>query len=153
MPKQQMSTSLQKIAQVTQLDTLANKSLEVTMQQQAKLCLPQGYQSTSTKQAPKQTCFCNPNLRSHQVQLSYLTRMGQIAAGAGRAMLTSCCLNSRPCVAFCQKEILQACPVFSPSSEFPQQQVCPPPHRSHLSSLSTSASLHLCPQTVKMGLS
>lgn len=78
------------------------------------------------KQAPQQTHFYNPNLRSRQVQLSYPTRMGQIAAKAGRAMLTGCCLNSLSCAGFPQKEMLQARPILSPSSEFPQQQVCTP---------------------------
>ena len=112
------------------------------MQQQAKLCLPQGYQSTSMKQAPQHTCFCNPSLRSYQVQLSYPTRMAQIAARAGRTMLTSCCLNSLPCAEFPQKETLQACPILSPSSGFTQQQVCPRSGRSHLSSLSNVPQYH-----------
>lgn len=119
---------------VIQLDTLANESLQVTMQQQVKLCLPQGYQSTTMKHTPQQTCFYNPNLRSHQVQLSYPTRMGQIAARAGRAMLTSCWVSPERGVAGTSHS--------HPFFRVPTQVCTSPPGRSRLSSFSDLPQYH-----------
>lgn len=87
---------------------MANKSLGTTVYQEVKLCLPQGCQSIKMKELP-QICFFNPNLRSHQVQLSYPTRRGQIVARAGRAVLTSWCWSSLPWTGFSQKEQPLAC--------------------------------------------
>lgn len=153
MPKQLRSTSLQKTAQVIQLNTFTNKALEATMQQ-AKLCLPQGYQSISMKQTPEQSCFYNPNLRSHQVQLSYPT-MGQRTARADRAMLASCCLNILTCAGFPRKRCCKHVPFSALLQSSQSNESVPSPRQ--VTSLQPSklntVSLDLCPQTIKIGLS